>query len=327
MQKTFHWGIMGPGRIAHQFAQDLRHVPRAKLSAVVSRSRERARAFADTYAAPHAFDDYADFLECPDLDIVYIATPHTQHADLAIRCLEAGKAVLCEKPWAINLAEAERMISTAQAGGNFLMEAIWTRFLPSTQKILELIGEGALGDLLSVKADFGFATPYQPEGRLFKPELGGGALLDIGLYPVFLSLLLFGPPRDMHAMATLAPTGTDVETGMLFRYPGGQQAHLHCSLRARTKTEAFIYGTEATIHWHPQWHAPSSFSLLRPGRGPENFFFDSPSNGYHYEAVHVQECLAKGLKESPELPLEFSRQLTETLDAVRAKAGIHYEGE
>ncbi|MCB0639821.1 MAG: Gfo/Idh/MocA family oxidoreductase [Lewinella sp.] len=324
MEANYRWGIIGPGRIAHQFAQDLAQVPHGQLTAVLSRSLDRAQDFADTYGAAHAYDRMEDFLACPELDVVYIATPHTRHSEETIRCLEAGKAVLCEKPWAINGQQAEAMMATARRTGVFLMEAIWTRFLPTTRKILEFIRDGELGEVLSIKADFGFTANYDPAGRLFDPALGGGALLDIGLYPAFLAQLLFGAPETVHAMATLTPTGVDYETGMLLHYGSGQQAHLHCTLRSRTKTEAFIYGSKATIHWHGRWHEPSSFSILRTGQGPDNYFFDAPSHGYHYEAVRVQECLSQGLSECPELPLDFSLQLTQTLDRIRASAGIRY---
>ncbi len=327
MDQEIRWGIIGPGKIAHHFAKDLQVVNGGRLTAVASRSLDRARNFADQYGAPHAYGSYTDLLSCPELDVVYIATPHNSHCELSRQCLEAGIPVLCEKPWAVNRLEAEQMVQTARETGVFLMEAIWTRFLPTTQKILALIEDGAIGELEAIKADFGFRANFDPQSRLFAAELAGGALLDIGLYPVFLSHLLLGSPTEIQAMARLGKTGVDEDTGMLFKYDGGRLAHLHCTLLANTKTEAFIYGSEATIHWHGRWHEPSSFSVIRPGEGPENFFYDYPSKGYHYETEHVQDCLRQGLTESPLLPLDFSLALTNTLDIVRKQIGLRYPGD
>ncbi|MEL7223091.1 MAG: Gfo/Idh/MocA family oxidoreductase, partial [Bacteroidota bacterium] len=187
MSKTYNWGIIGPGKIAHQFAKDLAVVPGARLSAVLSRNMERATAFAANYQAPHAYDQLGDFLACAELDVVYIATPHNSHAEYTMACLNANKPVLCEKPWAMNLTEAHEMVALARAKKVFLMEAIWTRFLPDTKKILSLIEEGVIGEIQSIKADFGFRYEGPDSSRLLNPALGGGALLDIGIYPAFLS--------------------------------------------------------------------------------------------------------------------------------------------
>lgn len=323
----FNWGIIGIGRIAHKFAQDLRQVADARLLAVASRSAERAGAFAKEYGAAHAYGSYADILDTPDLNAVYIATPHSSHCELTLMCLRQGIPVLCEKPWAMNAEEAELMVHTARERGVFLMEAIWTRFLPSTRKVLQLIKDGAIGEITGLKADFGFRSDHDPNSRLHDPHLGGGALLDIGIYPAFLALLLLGDPMRIKAMARLSPSGVDLDTGFLLQYPSGQIAHLHATLLSRTKTEAFIYGSKATLHWHTRWHEPSQFSILREGERPENFTFDYLSNGYHYEAEAVQRCLAAGQTECPELPLDFSLRLTHLLDAVRREAGIRYPGE
>ncbi len=324
MAKTYNWGIIGPGKIAHKFAQDLGKLPNARLHAVASRSEERARAFALQYGAPHAYGTYEGITACPDLDVVYIATPHTGHRDNTIMCLNAGLPVLCEKPFAMNSAQVQEMVDAARANDTFLMEAIWSRFTPSTAKALELIGHGMIGDVLSVKADFGFRPPFNPEGRLFNLALGGGSLLDIGIYPVFLALLVLGKPAEIQALAQLGPTGVDEEVGMLFKYEGGQMAHLHATIRAFTKTEAFIYGERGAIHLHTRWHEPTALSLLLEDRRPQDYRFDYHTNGYSYEAEEVMHCLEHGLKESPLLPLGFSRDLMEVLDAVRGRIGLRY---
>jgi predicted dehydrogenase len=327
MAEVYHWGIIGLGKIAHKFAQDLARVAGAKLSAVASRSAERAQAFAQQYQAPYAYGSYAELLGCPDLDLVYIATPHHNHAELSMMCLDARVPVLCEKPWAMNSRQAVAIVERARAQKVFLMEAIWTRFLPTTRRILEVLAEGVIGEVEGVKADFGFRAAFDPASRLFDPALGGGALLDIGLYPAFLATLLLGEPTEVVACARKGPTGVDIDTGFVLEYADGRLAHLHCTLLATTKTEAFIYGSKGTLHWHGRWHEPTHFSVLRPGKGPQNFFFDYETHGYSYEAAAVQEALSKGWTEHPDLPLDFSLRLTRVLDAIRAASGIKYASD
>lgn len=325
MAKTYNWGIIGPGKIAHKFAQDLDKLPNARLHAVASRSEERARAFALQYGAPHAFGTYEAITSCPGLDVVYIATPHPGHRDNAIMCLNAGIPVLCEKAFAMNSRQVQEMVDAARANDTFLMEALWTRFTPSTTKALELIGHGRIGDVLSVKADFGFRAAYDPNSRLFDLALGGGSLLDIGIYPVFLALLILGKPAEIQAVAHIGATGVDEELGMLFKYEGGQLAHLHSTLRAFTKTEAYIYGERGAVHLHTRWHEPTTLSLILEDRRPQDYRFDYHTNGYSYEAEEVMHCLKHGLKESPLLPLSFSQDLMAVLDGVREKIGLEYE--
>ncbi|MCB0563445.1 MAG: Gfo/Idh/MocA family oxidoreductase [Phaeodactylibacter sp.] len=324
MAKTYNWGIIGPGKIAHKFAQDLDKLPNARLHAVASRSEERARAFALQYGAPNAYGSYEEITACPDLDVVYIATPHPGHRDNTIMCLNAGLPVLCEKAFAMNSRQVQEMVDAARANDTFLMEALWTRFTPSTTKALELIGHGMIGDVLSVKADFGFLPAFDPNSRLFDPALGGGSLLDIGIYPVFLALLILGKPTEIKAAAYIGSTGVDEELGMLFQYESGQMAHLHSTLRAFTKTEAYIYGERGAIHLHTRWHEPTTLSLILEDRRPQDYRFDYHTNGYSYEAEEVMHCLEHGLKESPLLPLSFSQDLMAVLDGVRRKIGLEY---
>ncbi|NUQ23336.1 MAG: Gfo/Idh/MocA family oxidoreductase [Saprospiraceae bacterium] len=314
--RVYNWGIIGMGRIAHKFAQDLQLLPNARLWAVASQDAARAAAFAHQYKAPHHYGSYEGILSCPELDVVYIATPHVTHCANTLMCLEAGIPVLCEKPLAMNAAEAESMVQTAQQRQVFLMEAMWTRFLPATLQMLKWIEEGRIGEVISVKADFGFRAPYDPQGRIYNKALGGGALLDIGIYPAFLSLLLLEPPTTIKALAHIGSTGVDLEVGAVMSFPGGRMAHLHTTVLANTKTEAFVYGSEGTIHLHTRWHHASSLSLLKEGKRPEEVHFDEKGVGYHYEATEVMRCLDLGLKESPLLPLSFSRQLMQLLDDI-----------
>jgi predicted dehydrogenase len=327
MSRPFHWGIIGPGKIAHQFAQDIQKTEGARLHAVASRSMDRAQDFARQYQAPHAFGSYTSITECPDLDAVYIATPHTGHYENTLLCLNAGIPVLCEKAFALNAQQARQMVEKAREKNVFLMEALWTRFLPTTLKILDLLEENTIGEVVSVKADFGFQAPFNPESRLFDPELGGGALLDIGIYPVFLALLILGKPTHIRAMANMGSTGVDMDTGMLFQYADGRMAHLHATLLARTKTEAFIYGKKGTIHIHTRWHEPTSFSLIKEDGRPVNYPFEWTTNGYSYEAKEVMRCISEGLTESPLWPLQKTLDLMSLLDAIRSEIGLKYPGE
>jgi predicted dehydrogenase len=324
MDKKINWGIIGPGRIAHKFAKDLAKLPNAKLFAVASRSLDRAQDFARQYGAPHAFGSYNEIVNCEGLDVVYIATPHTGHYENTLHCLRNKVAVLCEKPMAVNPRQVQRMILEARENDTFLMEAIWTRFIPTHVKMWELINQGVIGEVLSVKADFGFKPEFNPEHRLFNKELAGGSLLDIGIYPVFLAMNVLGKPDDMHAVAHLGPTGVDEELGVLFKYKNGKMAHLHSSIRADTKTEAFIYGEKGTIYLHSRWHEPSTMSLLLHGESPQYFNLEYDVIGYYYEAEEVMRCLLAGKKESDALPLSFSADLMDVLFSIRHLIGLSY---
>lgn len=327
MVNTFRWGIIGAGRIARKFAADLKTLKHTRLTAVASRDQERAQTFADEFKASFAFGTYEEILDCPEVDAIYVATRHPGHAAATIMCLERGIPVLCEKPFAMNTGEVQQMISAARQSDTFLMEAIWTRFLPTTRKALQWIEEGRIGEVQSVKADFGFKAERNLEGRLYNKELGGGSLLDIGIYPTFLALLLLGKPKDILAHGVLGSTGIDEEMAAIFKYEGGKIAQLHSTIRADTKTEAFIYGSEGVIHIHSRWHEPTSMSLLLPGERPEDVFFDYPCIGYAYEAEEVMECLAAGKKESDSLPLSFSLDLIQLLDEMREKIGLTYRAD
>jgi len=324
MNRPFHWGIIGLGKIARKFAQDLQVLENATLHAVASRTQEKADAFAKDFDATHAFGSYEALMQCPDLDAVYIATPHVFHHENTLLCLQHKIPVLCEKPFAMNTRQVEEMIRVANEQDTFLMEALWTRFLPTTLKMLELIENDTIGQVLSVKADFGFKAPFDPEKRIFNQQLGGGSLLDIGIYPVFLALLTLGFPDEVQAVAHIGKTNVEEECGMLFGYADGQLAHLHSTVRSRTTTEAFIYGEKGTIHLHSRWHEPTSMTLTNLEGEAQHFDVERKSNGYHYEAEEVMRCLAAGKKQSDWMSHDFSLQLIRLLDLVRAKAGIHY---
>lgn len=327
MSKQYNWGIIGPGKIAHKFAKGLAVIKNARLHAIASRSEDRAKAFAKEYGAEHYFGSYEAITECPGLDVVYIATPHAFHCENTLLCLEKRIPVLCEKPFAINAKEVQQMIQAASVNKTFLMEALWTRFLPTTLKALEIIDDGTIGKVHGVKADFGFNAPFNQDGRLYNPDLGGGSLLDIGIYPAFLSQLILGKPTTIKALGTLSPTKVDQECVAILQYNNDKIAQIHSSLQARTKTEAFIYGEKGTIHIHTRWHEPTTMSLLVNGERPKDIRFDFSGNGYNYQAEEVMKCLEKGKLESDLWPLQSSLDLINLLDEIRAQIGVQYPNE
>ncbi len=324
--KTTKWGVIGLGKIAHKFVQDLQRLPNAEVVAVASTSATRAETFAAQYGIKYFFGDYEALLEVAGLDVVYVATAHTGHCEATLSCLRRGVAVLCEKPLAMNSAEVRQMVATARRHNVFLMEAIWTRFLPTLGEVLQIIEKGELGTLTTLKADFGFRAPFDPQSRIFDPRLGGGSLLDVGIYPVFLSLLLFGKPTVVKAVATLGRSKVDESCAVLLQYEGGKTALLDSSIVTKTDSEACIYGTAGSIKIHHRWHGPNEgFTIQSDNKPPElrQFLWDE-GNGYTYEAREVMRCLAEGKTESNLLPLQFSTDLMELMDTIREEAGIFY---
>jgi predicted dehydrogenase len=319
------WGIIGPGRIAHKFAQDLTQIADAKLTAVASRDLERAQAFAQEYGATFTYGSYEEIVNCPELDVVYIASPHIGHFEHTLLCLNAGIAVLCEKPFAMNTTQVNKMIHVAREKNVFLMEALWTRFLPTTLKTLEIIASGAIGKLLGVKADFGFKAPYDVTKRTFNKALGGGALLDIGIYPLFLSYLILGKPAKITAQAIFGETKVDESIGMILTYDEGTFAFLDATFMAETTCEAFVYGEKGRIRIHPRWHESKALTVEYEDKTTETFTFDRPTWGYQYEIEEVNACLAEGKLESAIWSLSDSINLISLLDAVRNEIGLVYK--
>lgn len=327
MSTPIRWGILGPGNIARQFAKGLQSAPDGQLVAIGSRNQERANAFADEFGAPNRHASYEALAADPDLDAIYVATPHPYHKDNAILCLEAGKAVLCEKPFTINAVEAREVVDTARAKGVFLMEAMWTRYLPVIVQVRQWIAEGAIGEPRLVSADFGFRAGINPEGRLFNLALGGGALLDVGIYVVsFAAMVLGAQPEHIASAAHIGKTGVDEQTGILLRYSGGALATLQCAVRASTPHEARIVGTEGTISIDPSWWKGEN-ATLATGDREERIELPLAGNGYNYEAQEVARCLDEGLLESPIMPLDETVALMRILDTVRSQIGLKYPTE
>lgn len=318
-----NWGIIGLGKIAHNFVSDLLTVEGANLYAVASRSQSKADEFSKQYKATKAYGSYEDLMADQHIDIVYIATPHVFHKENSIAVLKSGKAVLCEKPFAMNLEELQSMIDVAKAEDQFLMEALWTNYMPTIQKLTEIIGKKTYGEITNLKADFCFQPDYDPKSRLFNPKLGGGALLDIGIYPVYLALKLLGKPDNIIAQSKKAETDVDLLTDITFEYRNGVKADLYCSFNENTASEAFIIFEEAEVKLHSRFHETDKLSIMKD-ESEEFIDYDYKAKGYHFEIMHAQECLNKGLKESPLMPFEFSVLLIETLDEIRNQIGLEY---
>jgi len=320
MSGPLRWGLIGTGGIAATFAADLELTESGRVVAVGSRTIERAEAFAERFGVPNRHGSYESLVADDEVDAVYVATPHPMHRADAELALRAGKPVLVEKPFTVNAAEARELVALARERGLFLMEAMWTRFLPHVRRIRELLAEGALGEIVTVIADHGQWFAEDGEHRLFAPALAGGALLDLGVYPVAFASMVLGPPAEIRCMVTPAFTGVDGQTSMLFGYPSGAQAVLTCTLAAKSPTRAAIVGTAARIEVEGDFYAPSSFTLT--ARSGEQVAFDGrqAGRGLRFEADEVARCLREGLLESPLMPLDESVAIIETMQAVLAAA-------
>jgi predicted dehydrogenase len=324
---NYKWGIIGPGKIANKFAAALAMTEGASLEAVASRDAVRGREFAEKFGVARSYTDYSSLAADPGIDAVYIATPHGFHCEQALLCLRQGKAVLCEKPMALSSRQVQLMTAASRDNKAFLMEAMWTRFLPVTTKLLELIESGQIGKIRYVRADFGFLAPFNPEGRLFKLALGGGSLLDIGVYPLFLCLLLLGEPDAIKAMGQLSPTGSDESCQALFNYRDGSIAAISSTLACQTSISAEIAGTEGMIEMPTPWYKNDRLTLRRPGEEPKLFQVEPMVNGFEYQIRETMRCLDKGLTESPSMSHAFSLMMSRVMDSIREQIGVRYPGE
>ena len=295
--------------------------------AIGSRSRDRAVTFAEEFGAPRVYESYDALVNDPDVDAIYIGTPHTFHKEHSILCMRNGKHVICEKPFAINANEAAEMISVAKEQDVVLMEAMWTRFLPTLVKVRELLAEGAIGEARMVTGDFGFRTNFNPNGRLFDPNLGGGALLDVGIYPLSLAYMVLGEPNHISGMANLGETGVDEESAVLLGFSGGRIAVLTTAVRLNTPHEAFILGTEGWIKIHAPWWASTQVSVKRHGGDEETLTLPFKGNGYTHEAEALMEMIRNGERETAVIPLDESLSIMKTMDEIRRQWGLKYPME
>jgi len=321
------WGILGTGKIAKRFMQAAFYVPEAQVVAVGSREQHTADQFGAQYGVPKRYGSYDALISDPEVEIVYVATPHTLHAENTLAALQAGKHVLCEKPFTINAQQAETVIQAARASGKFVMEGMWTRCFPVVREIVRRIQAGELGEIRYLQADFGFCPEFNPASRLFAPELGGGALLDVGVYPVALAFLVLGAPTQIVSHATLGATGVDELCSMLFRYDNGAQAVLSASLQVEMPKQANICGSQARIHMPAPWWKPSEAYLVRNDGTTEHLLYSYEGDGLQFEIRHVHDCLRQGLTESPWMPLDETLAIMRVLDTLRAQWGVRYPSD
>jgi len=326
MGKSTRWGILGTGSICHRFAQELKYVRSARLVAVGSRTRKKAEAFADEFDVPHRHGTYEALAADADLDVIYIGTPHHLHCANTVLCLQGGKAVLCEKPFAINAAEAARMIRTARRRRLFLMEAMWSRFLPSVAKVRQLVGQGAIGELRMVFADFGFRAGVSPRSRLFAPSMGGGGLMDVGVYAVSLASMLLGRASKVVSLAEMCQTGVDGQAAAVIKYAGGQLALIATGVRTTTPQEAAVVGADGWIRLHAPWWAGGKLTVTTD-KGVREIAGERSSHGFSYQVEAVGRCLAAGRLECDVMPLDESLAVMKTLDAIRAQWPLRYPME
>jgi len=324
-QVAIRWGIISTGNIANKFVKDLGLVEGGQAYAVASRSLDKAKAFAANYHMEKAYSSYQELMQDPKVDIIYIGTPHDSHADLTIQCLKAGKPVLCEKPLAVNKTQVQSIIDAANENKTFVMEAFWSRFNPSIEKVYALIQEGALGDVNYLNVDFTFLRNDSPESRLLNLDLAGGALLDMGVYPIFLSYLIFGYPNKILALGRFHETGADIQTGILFKYDNGI-ANLMTGFESRSDLVAKIYGTDGSIFLNEPWHEAQSFQLKKGGK-IQTFDLPTKGKGFTYEIEECHGCLKAGVIESSKWSHQNSLDLISITDKVRSQLGLVYPFE
>jgi predicted dehydrogenase len=330
MNQTIRWGILGCGKIARKFASDLQWVSDAKLVAIGAREQSTADAFAKDFPVEYKHNSYKALAENPEVDVIYIATPHALHYEHVMLCLQHKKAVLVEKAFAINYSQAKQMIDFAKSQQTFLMEAFWTRFLPHYLKVKEMIAQGQVGAIQYINAEFGFKPTPPVSQRIYDPALGGGSLLDVGVYPVFLALDLLGKPDFIQASMVPAPSGVDEQCSIQFKYNNGAIANLFSSFATNLATGADIAGDQGRIRLTHRFHGPTTELEFYPGvvDSKQTVAFEkAKGNGYEYEAQHVNNCIKKGLVESPLRTHIDTLILTQTLDQIRSMVGIRYPAD
>lgn len=328
MGSKTRWGILSTGNIAKQFARGLSALPDAELAAVGSRAQETADAFGDEFNVPRRHASYEALANDPEVDVIYVSTPHQMHRANTLLCIGAGKPVLCEKPFAINALEAADMVDAARRANVFLMEAMWTRFLPAIAKVREWLADGRIGEPRMVNADFGFRAEVNPKGRLFCLDYGGGALLDVGVYTISFASMVFGEaPIRTAGFAHIGETGVDEQASMVLGYGNGQTASLTCAVRLNTPHNATIVGTKGSILIHPRFWCTMGATLRVDGEDDVEFTMPHKGNGYEYQAEEVMRCLREGKRESAIMPLDESVAIMQTMDQIRSQWGLKYPME
>jgi predicted dehydrogenase len=318
MAPPLRWGIIGTGGIAHAFATDLRLTDEGEVAAVGSRTLDAANSFGEEFGIDRCYGSYEELVSDSEVDVVYVSTPHPFHHANARLALEHDKPVLVEKAFTMTGAEARDLVALARSRRLFLMEAMWTRFLPHAKAVREIVTSGELGDLVVLFADHGQWFARDAAFRLFAPELGGGAMLDLGVYPVSFASMIFGPPERIAAMVDPTFTGVDGLASMIFGYANGAQAVLSCTSSARTATRASIVGTQARIEIEGSFYAPTSFSVISRDRQAREYSFTDEGRGLRHQAIEVARCLLAGELESPLMPLDETVEIMDTMEKVLA---------
>lgn len=325
MNKTINWGIIGLGKIAHKFVSDLQLIEDANLKAVASRSLEKSLKFGKKFNAENCYGNYEALVNDPEVDVVYIATPHSLHFENTLMCLENQKAVLCEKPLALNSDQVDEMISKAKKHKVFFMEALWTRFFPAFNKAIELVNNNEIGQVRYIQADFGFRANFDASSRLFNKKLGGGSLLDIGIYPIFLAYTFLGIPGKIKASANFSTTGVDETCSIIFEYKNGITANLFSSLTSHTPTKATICGDKGQIILPRRWHESPSVILSDYEKDLNQFHFEKAGIGYLYEIQEANRCLQNNQLESTVFSHKNSSELMGLIDRVKKEIGLVYD--
>ncbi|MDH6216592.1 Gfo/Idh/MocA family protein [Streptomyces pseudovenezuelae] len=328
--ENVRWGILATGGIAAAFTAELVDLPDAEVVAVASRTEASAKAFAERFGIERAYGDWGSLATDEDIDVVYVATPHSAHRVAAGLCLEAGRNVLVEKAFTLNAREAEELVALARGRGSFLMEAMWMYCNPMIRRLKTLVDDGVIGEVRTIQADFGLAGPFPPAHRLRDPEQGGGSLLDLGVYPVSFTQLLLGEPSDVVARAVLSDEDVDLQTGALLSWESGALASVHCSIVGGLSTSASITGSLGRIDIPDGFFFPDRFVLHRDGRDAEEFAADpadGPRNSLRHEAREVMRALRSGESESPLVPLDGTLAVMRTLDTIRERIGVRYPNE
>lgn len=330
MSQLIRWGILGTGKIATAFATALRDTPGAKLVAVASRSVDSATRFGAKFGVERCHGSYQALADDDQVDVVYIGTPHPMHHENAMMCLHGRKAILVEKSFTMNRLQAEDIIALAREKHLFVMEALWTRFVPAVVEAKRIVDSGEIGTPTHLSADFGFTANVGPEHRLFNPALGGGALLDLGIYPLSMASYFLGEVVAVQAQAQMATTGVDMQTAFMLTHDGGGMSSCGCSLRARTPTELTISGDKGFVRLHDRFHNTEEITVtLVSGaeRGTRTLKLPRSGNGYTHEAQEVGRCLRAGLIESPIMPHEETLNIMGVLDTIRTQIGLRYSAD
>ena len=325
IMKNYRWGILGAGRIAEKFCTALNFVEGSEVYAVASRDKNNAEAYAAKFNAAKFYTNYEDLMKDENVDIIYIATPHAFHYTQTMACIRHNKAVLCEKPMSLTYLQTTEMINAAKEKNVFLMEAMWTACMPFIKKIKSLIEEDMIGKPQYVAADFGFATPVDLEGRLYNKSLGGGSMMDIGIYPLYLATMIFGNPSSIKTVSKLTAAQVDEYMNVVLQYADGETAHLLCSISFNTAIEAEIIGTKGKIKIHNPWFKATNFSVHLNDGTVHNFSMPHLCNGFEHEILEVMHCLDNGLLQSEKMPHQLTLCISKIMEEVLQQAGVVYE--